>query len=215
MRVNVKSAIKGYFPVIIMAVGIVTAVAAAFINKITFSDVYNYIMNNKAQAAAIILSLYALKSVTVIIYYSLLVAMTGFVFDLPVAIAINSAGTIICMTISYLMGYHTKSETLLHKLDRYPKVKRYFDKCETNSFLISYILHALGLSTEVLGLVFGFIRMPFLKYIISSFIAVAPGMICVTIFGQEFNFTSPAFWVAVAVEVTVIITAYIYSRKKL
>ena len=94
-------------------------------------------------------------------------------------------------------------------------IKKYFDKCETNSFLVSYILHALGLSTEVLGIMFGFLKMPYLKYLISSFIAVAPGMVCVTIFGKELDVTSPAFWIAVAVEVTVIVSAYIYSKKRL
>ena len=57
--------------------------------------------------------------------------------------------------------------------------------------------------------------MPYIKYVVSSFIAVAPGMICVTIFGKELDFTSPAFWIAVAVEITVIVTAYLYSNKKL
>ena len=55
--------------------------------------------------------------------------------------------------------------------------------------------------------------MPYLKYLISSFIAVAPGMVCVTIFGKELDVASPAFWIAVAVEV--IVSAYIYSKKRL
>ncbi|MCD8035838.1 MAG: VTT domain-containing protein, partial [Clostridiales bacterium] len=178
-------------------------------------DIYNYIMDNQAQAAMIILGLYALKSVTVVIYYSFLVAVSGFVFDLPLAILINSAGTLICLTVSYFIGYFTKSDSITEKLDKHPKIKRYFDKCETNSFLVSYILHALGLSTEVLGLMFGFIKMPYFKYVLSSFLAIAPGMICVTIFGGELDFTSWEFWLAAAVEVTVIITAYMYSKKKL
>lgn len=215
MEGRIKNAVKDYFPIIIMAVCIAAGAAAVISGKITVEGVYRYIMQNKAEAAAILLGLYALKSVTVVIYYSLLVALSGFVFDLPVALLINSAGTVICLTISYFIGYKIKSENLLKKLDKHPKVKKYFDKCETNSFLVSYILHALGLSTEVLGLVFGFLKMPYIKYLVSSFIAIAPGMVCVTIFGKELDITSPAFWAAVAVEATVIITAYIYSKKKL
>lgn len=215
MNTNVKRIIKNYLPVLIILVCMIAAVAAAIINHWTFESVYGYIISNKARAAAIILFLYVLKSVTVIIYYSFLVAVTGFIFDLPQALLINSAGTMICLTISYIMGYNTKSEGLVLKLDKHPKIKRYFDKCETNSFLVSYILHALGLSTEVLGIMFGFMRMPYLKYAVSSFIAVAPGMVCVTIFGRELDVTSPAFWIAVAVEITVIASAYVYSKKKL
>lgn len=215
MNTKLKKTIKNYLPVFIILVCMVTLVIVAVVNHWTFESVYNYIINNKAQAVVIILFLYALKSVTVIIYYSFLVAVTGFIFRLPQALLINSAGTVICLTISYIMGYNTKSDGFALKIDKHPKIKKYFDKCETNSFLVSYILHALGLSTEVLGIMFGFLKMPYLKYLISSFIAVAPGMVCVTIFGKELDVTSPAFWIAVAVEVTVIVSAYIYSKKRL
>ncbi len=215
MRISVRDTFRDYKPVIFMAVCVVLAVSAAIVNDITFESVYEYIVDNQTRAAIIILSLYALKSVTVVIYYSFLVAVSGFVFDLPVAIAINSVGTLICITVSYLIGYHTKNDAIIDKLNKHKKIKKYFDKCETNSFLVSYILHAMGLSTEVLGLMFGFVKMPYIKYAASSLIAIAPGMICVTIFGRELDFASWEFLIAAAVEVTVIITAYIYSKKKL
>ena len=210
-----KETLKGSIPVIIMAVCILAAVIVIIVNDLSFSDVYDYIMMNRTKALIIILLLYTAKSLTVVIYYSLLVALTGYIFDLPTALLVNSAGTMICLTVSYIMGYYTNNDALLKKLDRTPKIKRYFEKCEENSFLVCYILHALGLSTEILGLIFGFLRMSYIKYVVSSFLAVSPGMVCVTIFGRELDFTSPAFWVAVCVEATVIITAYIYSHKKL
>lgn len=215
MKISVKTAVRDYLPVIFMLACILLAVTAAIVNDITFKSVYEYIMNNQTEAVVIILALYALKSVTVVIYYSFLVAVSGFVFDLPTAVLINSVGTLICITVSYLIGYHTKNDAVISKITRNRKIKKYFDKCETNSFLVSYILHAMGLSTEVLGLMFGFVKMPYIKYAVSSFIAIAPGMICVTIFGKELDFTSWEFWLAAAVEATVIITAYIYSKKKL
>lgn len=215
MRPESKEILKGSIPVVIMGICAALAVAAVIINDLSFEDVYNFIMNNRTEALVIILMLYTLKSLTVIIYYSLLVALTGYIFDLPTALLVNSAGTFICLTISYIMGYFTKNEALLKKLDKHPKIKRYFEKCEANSFLVCYILHALGLSTEILGIIFGFLKMPYIKYAVSSFLAVAPGMVCVTIFGRELDFTSPAFWIAVSVELTVIVTAYIYSNKRL
>ena len=215
MKPESKEILKGSIPIVIMAVCIVTAVMAVIVNDLSCEDVYNFIMNNRTEALIIILLLYTIKSVTVIIYYSLLVALTGYIFDLPTALIVNSAGTLICLTISYIMGYFTKNDALVKKIDKYPKIKKYFNKCEENSFLVCYILHALGLSTEILGIIFGFLKMPYIKYVVSSFIAVAPGLICVTIFGKELDFTSPAFWIAVAVEITVIVTAYLYSNKKL
>lgn len=49
-------------------------------------------------------------------------------------------------------------------------IKKYFEKIETGSFLVAYLLHAMEISTEALGAAFGIAKMPYIKYIISRFI---------------------------------------------
>ena len=107
-----KETLKGSIPVIIMAVCILAAVIVIIVNDLSFSDVYDYIMMNRTKALIIILLLYTAKSLTVVIYYSLLVALTGYIFDLPTALLVNSAGTMICLTVSYIMGYYTNKDDL-------------------------------------------------------------------------------------------------------
>lgn len=215
MKNDIRNIFKNYAPMLISAGCAALAVAFAAINHVSVDDIYDFIINNQDWAAAILILLYAFKSVAVFIYYGLLVAAAGFVFELPQALLINSVGTLICITVSYYIGYFTKNDAVMKKLDKYPKIKLYFDRCETNSFLVCYILHAMGLSTEILGMLFGFMKMPYFKYAISSFIAIAPGMVCITVFGREMDFRAPAFWIAAAVEISVIATAYIYSKKRL
>ncbi|MPM71810.1 hypothetical protein SDC9_118781 [bioreactor metagenome] len=179
------------------------------------NDIYDIVAGNKVQAVIIILFLYGLKGIVAVIWYAALVALSGYVFEFPFALAINSVGTVLCLSVSYLVGYFTKSDSVRAIITRNKRINKYFNKYETNSFIISYLLHAMGLSTEALGIMFGFMKMPYVSYVASSFIAIAPGMVCITLFGERPDFTSPAFWIAVAVEATVIISAYISSKKLL
>lgn len=63
------------------------------------------------------------------------------------------------------------------------------------------------------GNVFGFMKMPYFKYLFSSFIAMLPTMICITVFGGEPSLTSPAFWIAVGIKVIVFAAAYFKNHK--
>lgn len=210
-----KYCIKDYIPVIIMAVCIITALIIAYVKGITMDDIYTLVEGNRLQAVIIILLIFALKGVVAVIWYAALVAVSGYVFGLADALIVNSIGTVLCLSVSYGVGYFTKSDFVRSMIAKNKRISKYFDKYESNSFLISYLLHAMGLSTEVLGLMFGFMKMPYIKYVLSSFIAMLPGMVCITIFGERPDFASPAFWIAVAVEAAVIVTAYIYSKKVL
>lgn len=215
VKTKPRCCIKDYIPVIIMAICVITALIVAYIKGITMDDIYALVECNKVQAVIVILLIFALKGVIAVIWYAALVAVSGYVFGLTYALIVNSVGTVLCLSVSYCVGYFTKSDYVYSIITRNKHISKYFDKYETNSFLISYLLHAMGLSTEVLGLMFGFIKMPYIKYVLSSFIAMLPGMVCITIFGERPDFSSSAFWIAVAVEATVIVTAYIYSKRVL
>lgn len=200
---------------IIMGICIIVAFVIALVKGITMDDIFTLVEGNKVQAVIIILGLYALKGVVAVIWHAALVAVSGYVFGFPFALFINSIGTVLCLSVSYTVGYFTKSDSVRTVISRNKHINKYLNKCETNSFIISYLLHAMGLSSEVLGLMFGFMKMPYTRYIISSFVAMIPGIVCITLFGEKADFTSPIFWIAVAVEATVIITAYISSKKLL
>lgn len=200
---------------IIMGICIIVAFVIALVKGITMDDIYTLVEGNKVQAAIIILGLYALKGVVAVIWHAALVAVSGYVFGFPFALFINSIGTVLCLSVSYTVGYFTKSDSVRTLISKNKHINKYLNKCETNSFIISCLLHAMGLSSEVLGLMFGFMKMPYTRYIISSFVAMIPGIVCITLFGEKADFTSPIFWIAVAVEATVIITAYISSKKLL
>jgi len=215
MRTKSRCCIKDYLPMIIMGVCIIIALVIALIKGITMDDIYKLVEGNRTKAIIIILCFFALKGVVAVIWHGALVALSGYVFGFPLALFVNSVGTVLCLSVSYTVGYFTKSDSAFSAISHNKRIRKYISKCQSNSFIISYLLHAMGLSSEVLGLMFGFMKMPYIRYLLSSFVAMLPGIVCITIFGERPDFTSPAFWIAASVEITVIITAYISSKKLL
>jgi|GEM_PF-3084254 len=213
MNDKTEFSIKDYIPVIIMGVCIIAAAIFIFVNGISINDISRFITENEKQAIVIIIGLFALKGVCAVIWYSGLVAASGFAFGFSGGIIVNSIGTLICLSVSYIMGYFTKANPINSIAKKNKKIAKYVDKCTSSSFLVSYLLHAMGLSTEALGMIFGFMKMPYFKYLFSSFIAMLPTMICITVFGGEPSLTSPAFWIAVGIKVIVFAAAYFKNHK--
>ena len=166
-------------------------------------------------AIAVFLTLYALKGLTGVIVYDALLLAVAALFPLTDAIVINSVGLLICLSVSYLIGYHTKNQTAEQRLERYPKLKKYFGNAKDGGFWFCFFLHALNLSLEAQGVLLGLMRVPYGKYLLGSFLAVAPGMLCFTIFGNEWNFENPAFWVILFINICMIVSAVIYTKRRI
>ena len=46
-------------------------------------------------------------------------------------------------------------------------------------------------------------------------LAVVPGMLCFTIFGNGWNFQNPAFWIILALNVCMIAGGIVYTKKRI
>ena len=207
--------VKNYLPLALMGAAVLLAAVLMLTGKLTVQEILQYAQNRPVLCGAILLALYAIKGFSVVIIYSVLAAAAGVVLPMPVAIALNLVGTAICLTVSYAVGYFTKTESLEQRLEKHPKIKRYFENAKDFGFGFSYTLHVLGLSTEVLGVLFGLMRLDYWKYMISSMIAISPGMICCTIVGSDLNFRSPVFWGILCCDLTIIAVCTIYTKRRL
>ena len=93
------------------------------------------------------------------------------VFPLWEALTINAVGTAVTLSISYLIGCRTKTESLESKLQKYPKIQKYFTTTQKYGFVFCFAIHMIGLSMEVLGIIFGMLRIGFWQYLVSSWLA--------------------------------------------
>lgn len=137
------------------------------------------------------------------------------VLPLPAALAVNGVGTAACLSISYAMGRFTKTESLESVLDRHPKIKRYFSATQEYGFAMCFAIHMLGLNMEVLGLLLGMLRVDYLTYLAGSWLAIAPGMVCLVIAGNSLDLSSPVFWVFLAINTVLVVCSVVYTLRKL
>lgn len=166
-------------------------------------------------AVLVVLGLYVLKGFSGVVVYNALVVMVSMVLPLPVALAVNGVGTAVCLSISYAMGRFTKTESLESVLDRHPKIKRYFSATQEYGFAMCFAIHMLGLNMEVLGLLLGMLRVDYLTYLAGSWLAIAPGMVCLVIAGNSLDLSSPVFWVFLAINTVLVVCSVVYTLRKL
>lgn len=209
-----KDKIRMYLPVLLMlvvaaAAGVLIATGTLQVDKIIAA-----VNNNKPLAALVIMALFAFKGFSCIPYAVILLGCS-LIFDLPVAILINTAGTVLCISVSYLVGRFSKELTFDGMLEKYPKFKRYFGNAQKSSFTFVFALHSLHLSMEVQGVLFGLLRTPYLPYVGGSMLALLPSMLWYTVLGEDFDLSDIRFWIFVAIDLMTVIIGLVYAKKNI
>lgn len=209
-----KDKIRMYLPVLLMlvvaaAAGVLIATGTLQVDKIIAA-----VNNNKPLAALVIMALFAFKGFSCIPYAVILLGCS-LIFDLPVAILINTAGTALCISVSYLVGRFSKELTFDGMLEKYPKFKRYFGNAQKSSFTFVFALHSLHLSMEVQGVLFGLLRTPYLPYVGGSMLALLPSMLWYTVLGEDFDLSDIRFWIFVAIDLMTVVIGLVYAKKNI
>lgn len=209
-----KDKIRMYLPVLLMlvvaaAAGVLIATGTLQVDKIIAA-----VNNNKPLAVLVIMALFAFKGFSCIPYAVILLGCS-LIFDLPVAILINTAGTALCISVSYLVGRFSKELTFDGMLEKYPKFKRYFGNAQKSSFTFVFALHSLHLSMEVQGVLFGLLRTPYLPYVGGSMLALLPSMLWYTVLGENFDLRDIRFWIFVAIDLMTVVLGLIYAKKNI
>ena len=68
---------------------------------------------------------------------------------------------------------------------------------------------------EVLGILLGMLRIGFLRYLVSSWLGIVPGMIAIVIAGNERSVSNPAFWIILGIDLFLIGLGFLYMRRKM
>ncbi len=207
--------LKGYAPVLLMAVLAVVLGVLILCGVLDLNRLMTLVADKPALAVLVALALFALKGVSVVIIYNVLVVAVSLVFPLPEALIVNGVGLAVSLSVSYFVGRRTDPADLNAMLDRHPRIKRFFTASQELGFASCFAIHMLGLSMEILGVLFGMTRTNYGTYLVSSWLAIYPGTVCFTILGNRLDFRSPVFWVFLVINVALIAYALFYCHKKL
>lgn len=200
-------------PVAVMACMVAAAVIFVLTNgSITVDMLLNYTPGNKFLAAAIIIVLYALKSQTVIIPYAVVAAAAGVIFELPAALAVNTIGTVVCISVPYFTGRASDGVLVEGALKKSARLRSIYEDNRGNLFLVSLIMRVLNLSNDLLGVFFGSLKAPYGQYLLSSFLGIVPAMVLYTLLGSEPDFKSLPVLICAGVDALCILSAWLYVR---
>lgn len=203
-----------YLPIVIMLLCAATVGILIACGVLKVDELIAAVDDNRPLAALVILALFAFKGCS-FIPYGVISIGCALIFEMPLAIAINTVGTVLCISVSYLIGRVSKELTFDGVMEKYPKFKRYFHNASQYSFTFCFAVHTLHLSTEVQGVVFGLLRTPYLAYIAGSTLALLPSMLWYTVLGGEFDLKNPLLWVFLGVDLLTMVIGFIYAKKNI
>ncbi|MDO4815700.1 MAG: VTT domain-containing protein [Bacillota bacterium] len=207
--------IKNNLPLVLMLVLAAVVAVLLITGKLNVENIITAVRDNKSVAFMVILALYLLKGYSIGVPYAAIAIGTALVFGIGPAIAINAVGTVLCMTASYAVGRYSKGISFDGVMEKNPKLAPYFRNAGENYFTLCFVTHALHLQTEVQGVLYGLMRVPYGVYISGTMLAMLPQLLCYTVIGNKLDFTEPLVWVFLASEVALITTGLIMAKRRI
>ena len=184
-----KKTLRDYLPILMMLLCAAGFGALLLTGVIDLNTVPQLVEHRPVLAVLVILALFIAKGFSGVVVYNALVVVVSLILPLPAALAISGVGT-----------------ALLNKD---------FTATQQYGFVFCFTIHMLGLNMELLGVLFGMMRLNFWTYLSASWLSIAPGMVCLCILGNNLDFKSPVFWAMLALNLVLLLGSLWYTRHKL
>ena len=207
--------IRKLLPLLVML--LIAGGAVAFIltrGSIGVQELLAWSPENKWLAALAALAAYALKSQTVVVPYALIATAVGLIFDLPAALAVNTLGSVVCISLPYLTGRGSDGVLVDALLARQPRMRAFYEANRRHLFLVSLVLRVANLSNDILGLIFGSLKMKYWEYLLSSLVGIVPAMVLYTVLGNDLDPFSAPVLISFGVDVASIAAAFLLLRAR-
>ena len=186
--------------------------------ELSAEEIARYTPGNPWLAGIVMLALFALKSLSIVIYSGVLYAANGILFPLPVAILLNLIGTVIMVTLPYQIGRRTGASAVDDIRAKYPKTEAIHSLRAKNDFLFSFLVRMVRLPSDVASLYMGAVHVEYKKYLLGSLLGMLPHTITYPIMGMSIqDIRSPQFIISLCAEIAyILVTSAVYTlyRKK-
>lgn len=176
-------------------------------DSISIETILNDAPQNLWGAAFVMLALFALKSLSIIIYSGILYSVNGILFPLPTAILLNCCGTVIMLSIPYFIGRKMGTSAVNYIKAKYPKVEAVHEIRTENDLFFSLIIRIIGLlPCDIVSLYMGAVNVEYKKYLIGGLIGMLPSIINFPVMGMSItDIHSPKFVIAFGIELAFMI----------
>lgn len=171
--------------------------------KISVEGIVGLVPKDSIWSIIVMLLLFAVKGVVVFIYGSILYAASGILFSLPVAMIVNTIGTVIMTTIPFYIGKKAGSRLIGELVKKNSKLELLRDTQNKNEFFVSFFLRMVGLlPADLVAMYLGASGMRYKPYFIGTVIGLMPAIVCFSVMGMSIDDVgSPQFILSLIVEV--------------
>lgn len=183
-------------------------------DALTVDSIVNFVPASPVAAVAVLLVLFCIKGLSVFIYSGLLYAVTGVLFPFPAAIAVNLLGSVLMISLPFLLGKKAGSDGLDRLIQRTPKLKLLKEFPNQNAVFFAFftrIIHVLP--SDPVSMYCGAAGMRYLPFVVGSLLGLLPMIVCFTVMGMSAqDVSSPAFLIsACVIVVTAVLSAILWK----
>ena len=220
-----KEVLKKEIVPLILRLAVLAAIfVAVFLNydRLVNIDIRQLVAAVPGEFTAILIciAVFGLKGLTFVIPAMLIYVSVGMAFKLPVALFISLTGIALELTVTYWLGRALGGEyvqRLLTKVKGGDKVLNMKDKSKFSSV---FLIRLVGVPIDFTSLLLGSMKLSFFKYLIVSFLGIAPRVILFTLTGDGIYEKIPmplllkAVLIILPVAAVVFIVSWLIKRKK-
>ena len=171
-------------------------------------------------AVLLMLGLFALKSFSVVIHAGLLYAVSGILFPLPLAVAVNLLGTLLMAGLSYGFGRQLGGGNIDKIVESHRNAGVLRQLRRENTFVYTAVSRLINLLPfDIISAYFGATETPLGPYLLGSAAGMAASCVLFPLMGAYIvDLRSPRFFVSAAVEAVILLAsllALLALRKKI
>lgn len=180
----------------------------------TVESIVSHSPSSPAAAVLVMLLLFALKSLSLVIYCGVLYAASGLLFPLPAALAVNLCGTAIMVSLPYWIGKKTGSEAVCRITAKYPRAAHLRTLRTKNDFVFTMLVRYIGiLPGDLVSLYMGAAGLRYSRYLPGCLAGMLPTIVLFSLMGSRITSPgSPLFIVSVLSELAVMVSSYLLYR---
>lgn len=176
-------------------------------SPVTAEAILSWQPDNLLLAAAVLMLLYAVKSMLVFVPILIPQIMAGHLYPREVALGLNLLGLVIVMTIPYLLGKRLDRGRIDRLLEKYPKLKGIIAAQNDNELAVCFMLRSCAVPpADIVTMYLGASGISYRTNLIGGVLGSFPVMVLTTFLGERIRDpSSPEFWKALGLNIAWIV----------
>lgn len=175
---------------------------------------------NEAAAIAVGIAIFGLKGLTFVIPAMLIYVSVGMAFDLGTALFISLCGIALEVAVTYWLGRALGGDYVTRLLSKVKGGDKVLGMKNKSKFSTVFVARLVAFPIDFSSLLFGSMKIPFVRYLLFSVVGIAPRVILFTKLGDGIYDVIPmhlilkAVLIALPIAAAVFVVRWLIKRRK-